>query len=400
MNILRYLLIVIVLSAGFSDIYSMRKRHQNNGNAGNQKLQKTNAPQCWTIRCKQDCAPDGKGGYFNYCGKSCIPKGQLCLTPGCYKGCAKNGNFYFDFCSISCRDVNSSSAPVHSNNNQQKFCIVCGVKPVNTNFPGTLYCGNTCKLNALKNTNVHSNTNQQKICALVGCNKSCYAGFDYCGKTHGQLAKLQTTHNSNQQKLCIVCGSKPVNANFPGTQYCGNTCRLGIFKNVNVQSNTNEPVIDPRVNTYLHKKKLLLTHCELFYDDQLHPQNYVFCNFYPCPQGVTVDGITYANAEAAFQAGKLYQGGVPTAMKAVDGNGAFQLGKQGKWAYQGANVDRMKKVLHAKFTQNNQLKQQLKATGTKHLIEDSNRDAFWGIGANGSGENMLGELLMNVRAQI
>jgi ribA/ribD-fused uncharacterized protein len=63
-------------------------------------------------------------------------------------------------------------------------------------------------------------------------------------------------------------------------------------------------------------------------------------------------------------------------------------------------VDRMKNVLIAKFEQNPDLMKKLFETGNATLIEDSKTDAFWGVGKKGNGKNMLGVLLMDVRAEL
>ncbi len=63
-------------------------------------------------------------------------------------------------------------------------------------------------------------------------------------------------------------------------------------------------------------------------------------------------------------------------------------------------VDRMRRVLEAKFTQNPELKELLLKTGDAALIEDSKTDAFWGAGKKGNGKNMLGNLLMELRAKL
>lgn len=57
----------------------------------------------------------------------------------------------------------------------------------------------------------------------------------------------------------------------------------------------------------------------------------------------------------------------------------------------------MKKTLYAKFTQNRNLQLSLLNTMSAELVEDSFRDAFWGTGEYGTGENMLGKLLMELR---
>lgn len=57
----------------------------------------------------------------------------------------------------------------------------------------------------------------------------------------------------------------------------------------------------------------------------------------------------------------------------------------------------MKECLIAKFLQHKDLRDQLIATGEEELIEDSPIDWYWGCGSDGTGTNMLGKLLMEVR---
>lgn len=65
--------------------------------------------------------------------------------------------------------------------------------------------------------------------------------------------------------------------------------------------------------------------------------------------------------------------------------------------------DRMKRVLQAKFTQHEDLKQLLLSTGTARLVESATVDnavnRLWGE-VRGVGKNKLGELLMEVRAEL
>jgi len=60
----------------------------------------------------------------------------------------------------------------------------------------------------------------------------------------------------------------------------------------------------------------------------------------------------------------------------------------------------MKVVLTAKFLQHHDLRKQLMDTGTEELIEDSPVDYYWGCGADGTGKNMLGKLLMELREEL
>lgn len=62
----------------------------------------------------------------------------------------------------------------------------------------------------------------------------------------------------------------------------------------------------------------------------------------------------------------------------------------------GACLYYMMEALLLKFTQNPDLADRLRATGNQSLVYDS-PDPVWGIGSDGTGENHLGYLLMDVR---
>ena len=62
--------------------------------------------------------------------------------------------------------------------------------------------------------------------------------------------------------------------------------------------------------------------------------------------------------------------------------------------------DIMREALRAKFTQNDELKKILLETGDAELVEHTANDRYWGDGGDGSGRNMLGKLLMELREQL
>jgi ribA/ribD-fused uncharacterized protein len=78
----------------------------------------------------------------------------------------------------------------------------------------------------------------------------------------------------------------------------------------------------------------------------------------------------------------------------------FRKGHALRADWDSIKVDVMRRAVYAKFSQNPGLKQALLATGNAELIEDSPRDMFWGSGADGSGQNWLGRILMEVRGQL
>lgn len=63
-------------------------------------------------------------------------------------------------------------------------------------------------------------------------------------------------------------------------------------------------------------------------------------------------------------------------------------------------VDIMRDILRAKAEQHEYVRRKLLATGDRELVENSWRDDFWGWGPNKDGQNMLGKLWMEVRAEL
>ncbi|GAB4205248.1 MAG: NADAR family protein [Roseiflexaceae bacterium] len=57
-------------------------------------------------------------------------------------------------------------------------------------------------------------------------------------------------------------------------------------------------------------------------------------------------------------------------------------------------------ALRAKFRTHDDIRQILLDTGDEELIENAPNDYYWGIGADGSGKNMLGKLLMQLRDEL
>ncbi len=60
----------------------------------------------------------------------------------------------------------------------------------------------------------------------------------------------------------------------------------------------------------------------------------------------------------------------------------------------------MREALQAKFTQHKELKKILLETSDALLVEHTHKDFYWGNGGDGSGKNMLGKLLMEVREEL
>ena len=60
--------------------------------------------------------------------------------------------------------------------------------------------------------------------------------------------------------------------------------------------------------------------------------------------------------------------------------------------------DVMKRAIMSKFEAHDEIRGLLLGTGDEELVEDAPRDYYWGCGADGTGKNMLGKILMEVRS--
>ena len=123
-------------------------------------------------------------------------------------------------------------------------------------------------------------------------------------------------------------------------------------------------------------------------------------NFYSC--SVHYEGLTFSNSEAAFQAAKSLD--MKERVKFVDlaAGQSKRLGRRVELRpdWEDMKIDIMRQVLKSKFTQNPELGEKLIATGDAELIEGNNwNDRFWGV-CRGVGQNHLGKLLMEVRAEL
>lgn len=63
-------------------------------------------------------------------------------------------------------------------------------------------------------------------------------------------------------------------------------------------------------------------------------------------------------------------------------------------------VDLLKEAVRRKFESYPKLEELLLSTGEEELIEANQDDCFWGEGKDGSGKNMMGRILMEVRTYL
>lgn len=88
----------------------------------------------------------------------------------------------------------------------------------------------------------------------------------------------------------------------------------------------------------------------------------------------------------------------PSAHEAFKVAEASKLYRRSDW--DDVKVFVMGEILRAKAAQHEYVRRKLLATGDRELIEDSWRDDFWGWGPNRNGQNILGKIWMEIRAEL
>ena len=143
-------------------------------------------------------------------------------------------------------------------------------------------------------------------------------------------------------------------------------------------------------------------------------------NFAHCLQGVRVFENTFQCSEAAFQWRKYYLAAIDhgredlmndpkmTEFFSADGEKAYSINQELREKYQsivpngwrsGVRDKVMQAALEAKFEQNPDLMELLEATKGSYLLEhnEATRDDYWSDNSDGTGNNMLGKMLMALR---
>ncbi len=128
-----------------------------------------------------------------------------------------------------------------------------------------------------------------------------------------------------------------------------------------------------------------------------------FSNFSAHP--FELDGLRWPTVEHYFQAQKFP--GTPhaeTIRQAPTPGQAKRLGRSREVVirsdWEQTKEDVMRRALEQKFRSHPKLHRMLLDTGDEQLVENAARDYYWGCGRTGSGQNRLGELLMELRTKL
>lgn len=126
-----------------------------------------------------------------------------------------------------------------------------------------------------------------------------------------------------------------------------------------------------------------------------------FSNFAPFP--LDLDGAQWPTSEHYFQAQKFASATYRERIRAARSPMiAARLGRSRKEPirpdWEVVKVAVMRKAVVAKFTQHEEIRRILLGTGDALLVEHTANDGYWADAGDGSGQNMLGKILMEVRA--
>jgi ribA/ribD-fused uncharacterized protein len=128
-----------------------------------------------------------------------------------------------------------------------------------------------------------------------------------------------------------------------------------------------------------------------------------FSNFAAFP--ITLGGKVWPTSEHYFQAQKFADAEHAEAIRQTRSLMiAARMGRDRKKPvrrdWEAVKEDVMREAVRAKFTQYPELLSLLLATGDAQLVEHTTNDSYWGDGGDGSGKNMLGRILVELRDQL
>lgn len=117
---------------------------------------------------------------------------------------------------------------------------------------------------------------------------------------------------------------------------------------------------------------------------------------------VHYNGVTYMTAEHAYQTAKFVDDAV---RKQIMSAPSAYLAREYGQAPEGRNhsfdkVAVMKKIMRAKRDQHADVAAVLRNTRDNIIIKNHPNDYFWGTGADGSGENVMGKIWMELRSEL
>ena len=120
---------------------------------------------------------------------------------------------------------------------------------------------------------------------------------------------------------------------------------------------------------------------------------------------IEIDGKTWPTSEHYFQAMKFAGTPHEDEIRAEESPmKAARMGRDRKRPlrsdWETVKDDIMRTAVRAKFAQHASLRDELTSTGEATIVEHTTNDSYWGDGGDGSGQNMLGIILMEIRDEL
>ena len=140
----------------------------------------------------------------------------------------------------------------------------------------------------------------------------------------------------------------------------------------------------------------------LFYKPNEIPYG-VFSNF--SRHAITLKSKTWPTTEHYFQAQKFADTPYEERVRLTESpRFAANMGRNRSLSlrsdWEQVKDDVMRDAIRAKFTQYPDLKKILLDTGDDEIVEHTTNDSYWADGGDGSGKNMLGKILMEIREEL
>lgn len=242
-------------------------------------------------------------------------------------------------------------------------------------------------------------------CVTNGCLRMAHPSFQTCCRNCYLSNGKNHDDSCNEKSKCATHGCQ--RRTHPNVNFCCITCRDTHGQSHGstcINQLPKQPYVQqtqPYQSMYPNLKFRLDPNAIYFYD--VGKPYYEFTNFYAA--NIVIDGRSYPTTEHYFQANKFKDPNIFNIIVSQP-NASAALKEARKYdGYKRQDWERVKdmimwKALHAKFTQHPNLKTLLLRTGTTHLYEGSYVDNYWGTGADGTGQNKLGRLLMKLRNDI
>lgn len=265
----------------------------------------------------------------------------------------------------------------------RRLCKNCHIRQANTGYS---WC-QPCYLH--QQSTIPTPTQMCNNCHIRQAN----SGYSWC-----QTCYLHQQQSNISTQLCRTCQFLPPHARSSWCQSCCQLQQHSRIGNVNTYTHTPAPVVSSNAIYFYHSNQ----------------PYYEFTNFYPAP--FWVDNVHYQTSEHYYQAQKFRLCSLSGCKAQADAvanqiqasstaRDAFDIAQRNKSLLDMNKLNQQRdQIMHigvfSKFNQNPKLRSSLLSTGKAKLIENSPIDNYWGIGANGNGQNKLGEILMNVRSQL